>query len=230
MKKFTDEQKLNLEYVLKKFDHKQVEKFIYNAEILLEPASHVANEQSDSEDYHSMIDDFVKQIEALQKKTQKLYRLGIISNLSICRNETLKSFDCMAPERWNRLLDPPKKPKSYHSEKIKLMDDAREADKALEKLSSSLQQVRKKHTRKRGGKKPPDHHGICLNLGYFYFKAFNKMPSTTKTGPFIEVLKIILQALNLPCLAPTRLIKLSIPELKRGLEIERKHEEELQNR
>ena len=213
----------------KNFNHQQIDKFIHNAEILLEPVSYVVTEQSEIKDYHIQLDDLLKQVEELKKETQRFGR-GMLPGMTVCRNETVKEVGCLAPLRWSRLLDTEQnEPKSYHNEETQAMKNAREASNSLEKLSKALQVVREKSTHQIG-RKPSDHYGICLNFGYLYFKAFNKMPSTTRGGPFIAVLQNFLEILSLPHKDPMRMIKQSLPELRKGLEIERNHDAQLRNR
>ena len=218
MKQFTDEQKEDLQFYLKEFDVDQVKNFIQAADWLLDMSWHVVGKQSYIEDFHYQMDKIIDQVTKMEAKTRDLekYHLPGHPEIPIVRNETLKNFDACVPERWEQ------NDSGNHDEEIQLTKDARDTTDSLIKLKTSLQAVLKKYTRDKRGRKKADHHGICLNVGYLYNEKFDKMPTTTKNGPFIEVLKTFLGALNLPCADPMRLVKSSLPELKRGLEKERK--------
>jgi hypothetical protein len=218
MKKFTDEQIEDLQFYLKKFDADQVKNFIHFADWLLDMSWHSVAKQADIKDFHYQMDKIIDQVAKMEAKTRDLekYHLPGHPDITTVRNETLKNVKALVPEKWEQ------NDSDIHIEEIQLHKDARVATDSLIKLKTSLQTVLKKYTRDKRGRKKGDHYGICLNVGYLYFKKFDKMPTTTKNGPFIEVLKTFLDALDLPCADPMRLVKSSLPELKGGLEKERK--------
>jgi hypothetical protein len=229
MKQFTDEQKEDLRIYLKEFDLDLIEKFIHKGNGLLDEFYHVVAKQPDIKDYHYQMDKIINQVEKMKMNTQDLVNFHVPGNpdIPIFRNETVRTYESLVPQKWHlpkNTKDRVKVQNESFFEFSQVYKDALDARDSLAKLKSSLQSIRKKYTRETRGRKKGDHRGICLNVGYLYFKTFNKMPTTTKTDTFIDILKVFLDALKLPCNDPTRLIRSSIPELKEGIEIERKQQ------
>ncbi len=200
---FTEKEKTDLLFALKKFDQSKVEIFINKLAFICHQKISLREFPTVEE-----IKSYVKPMLNSFRKTLKY--LQYLEHGSL--NPGTKTYFYLYDKVGGKESSTPQDHSGKNDLAMMAWNAAGIAKDDLD-LVISLVEDQIKNWTKKGGRPTAGNDNFCFSVAELYVECFNKTPTTNQDGPFFVIIKLSLEILGLPNADPSRMVRQAVKRL-----------------